>query len=125
MSHHNFSNASIQNVEDALVDQYGRTNVCHRLRNESEARWTVRISDKTQANVIGKILPDAVSVTMRPSTHTVVWCATAIGYLALVVPGIALTAWIIFVRFITARIIANRFPSMIEAVKRMAAAENA
>ena len=110
--------ATIQDVEMGLLSEYGRNNVKQRTKTNSTTTYSFQINSKSHGNCVATKNKDGVTITMSPRTHTFLWIATIIGYLACIVPGIAITIWIIIVRAATAVIINSRFPKMVEAVQQ-------
>ncbi len=57
---------------------------------------------------------------MEPATHTLLWVVTGIGYVFFILPGLALTVFLLFARFISGQVIKNRFPAMVANIERIA-----
>ena len=58
---------------------------------------------------------------MTPSTHILLWVMTGIGYFIFIFPGVIMTVYILFNRFVTARVLNYRFQTMFDNVQRVAA----
>ena len=120
-----FKGGTVLDIEAALLEQYGRTNVKEQTITDSRAEWRFQINSKSHGMCVAMKTPDGVTMTMSPSTHTFVWVVTVIGYLACIIPGIAMTIWILMARTVTAGVLSHRFPKMVEAVQRAVASHSA
>jgi len=118
MATQTFKGGTVQDVETALLEEYGRTNVKQQNKTDSHAEWNFQITSKSHGRCVATRTPDGVTMTMTPRTHTFVWIITVIGYCACVLPGIFMTIWIVMARTVTAGILNHRFPKMVEAVQR-------
>jgi hypothetical protein len=112
------ANAKIADVEAALVDQYGRTNIQEKSRTDTTASWTFRITSKSMGKCSAKATSVGLAVSMRPHIHALLIIFTFFAYLLLIVPGIFMTIWVAVMYFVTSAVISSRFPKMIEAVQR-------
>lgn len=121
MPTHTFPTAIMKDVEAALIEQYGRTNVKEKAWSESYARWFFRITSKSYGTCVATKAQQGVTLTMSATTHPLLWAITGLGYLCLFFPGIALTVYLFATRSITAGVIAHRFPRMVENVQRITA----
>lgn len=110
-------NATIADVEAALVEQYGRNNVREKSRSANSAKWRFRITDKSRAKCVVTSTPGGVHLSMSPDIHIAVIIVTLIGYLMFIIPGVAMTIWIVVVYLVTAGFISSRFQKMVDAVK--------
>ncbi|MEQ1574332.1 MAG: hypothetical protein ABMA15_04850 [Vicinamibacterales bacterium] len=117
----NIPTATIADVEAALIEQYGRTNIKEKNTTGTRAEWVFRITSKSRGKCTATQEPDGVTIAMSPYTHPLLWTITAIGYVLFIVPGLALTVFLLVGRFITARVIGYRLPKMVESVQRMTA----
>ena len=119
-----FKAGTVEDVETALLEQYGRTNVKEQTKTDSHAEWSFQITSKSLGTCVATKTPDGVTMTMSPRTHTLLWVFTGIGYLACVLPGIGLTIWIVMARTVTAGVLSHRFPKMVESVERAVASHS-
>ena len=119
-----FRAGTVQDVETALLEQYGRTNVKQQAKTDSHAEWSFQITSKSHGTCTATKSPDGVTMTMSPRTHTLLWVFMVIGYLACVVPGIFMTIWIVMSRTVTSGVLSHRFPKMAEAVQRAVASHS-
>jgi hypothetical protein len=109
--------ATIADIENALVDQYGRTYLKQLVKTDSSAEWTFRYTSRTSAKCVVNNTAEGVTVTISAHTPTLAWVFMGIGYV-FCVPGIIMTVWIIFTRTATNAVISHRFPKFVEAVQR-------
>lgn len=119
-----FRGGTVQDVEVALVEQYGRTNVKQQSKTDSRTEWSFKITSRAHGTCTATRTPDGVTMTMSPRTQTLFLVGAIIGYLACVVPGIVLTVLIIITRAATAGVLSHRFPKMVESVQRAVAAHS-
>ncbi len=110
--------ATIAEIEQALVDQYGRTYLRQSLKSDSRGEWTFRYTPRTSAKCVATKTADGVSVSLSAHTPMYAWVLTVIAYALFCVPGIIMTVWLLFRQGATNTAINHRFPKFIEAVQR-------
>jgi hypothetical protein len=117
--------ATIADIENALVDQYGRTYLRQSYKTDSHAQWTFRYTSRTSAKCVASKTADGVTVAMSAHTPTLAWVLMVIGYVFCIVPGIFITGWTLFTRTATNAVISLRFPKFVEAAQHAVSSHSA
>jgi hypothetical protein len=71
--------ATIADIENALVDQYGRTYLKQLVKTDSSAEWTFRYTSRTSAKCVVNNTAEGVTVTIYIGSHANA-CVGVYGY---------------------------------------------
>jgi len=111
--------AAVEDVEAALVEQYGKNNIREKSTTATDTIWLFKLTSKTMGRCTAQAGSDGVTVSMSPHTPKTLWILTGLGFF-LIIPGLILTAYILVLNFITGMVIKSRFPKFAEAVRGVA-----
>lgn len=113
------SGATFEDIEQGLVDQWGRNFLRNPVRTDTSAKWTFRWAGRGgngQCNATKTA--DGVSVSMSYYVPPLGWVFLALAYVLCVVPGIIMTIMLIIKWPIANAGIGAQFPKFVEAVER-------
>lgn len=114
------SNATVKDVEVALIDQYGRRNISERKQSDGYAQWEVTITNKSAGRCIAQATADGVCLTMSGTVPRVLLIFTVVT--TCLIFGVLFWPFCLLTRFISGRVVSHRFPKMVDAVADAAAA---
>jgi hypothetical protein len=113
-------NATVQDAETALFEQYGKNSTFEKARNPDGVLYVIRVNPKALAKCKVSKIDGGVSIEMGPHTGGVTIAIVLVAYLFFVVPGIFLTIWFVFTRSLTSKSIHSRFDSIVAATEFLA-----
>jgi hypothetical protein len=118
-------NATIADVETALVEQYGRAYTDELTRSSSHAVWTFRAGAKLSGKCTINAVADGVAVSVLSYSPlwvkvllTIMICA---GLIAFIFPGLIMIAALVIRYFIISMVLKSRLSMLIETVGRIVA----
>ena len=113
------SGATFEDIEQGLVDQWGRNSLKNPVRTDTHAKWTFRWASRGgngQCNATKTA--DGVSVSMSFYVPPLGWVILVLAYLFCVVPGIIMTI-MLAIKWPAGNVaLGLRFPNFVEAVER-------
>lgn len=113
-------NATVKDVETALIDQYGRRNITERSLSNSSGKWEFKITSKSAGKCIAEDTPQGVRLTMSGTVGRVLLIFTIVTTFMLF--GVLFWPFCLISRFVSGRVVSHRFPKMVDAVADAAAA---
>ena len=117
-------NATVADVEEALAEQFGKTNIKMLHRSASEAAWMFRAGPKSPAKCTVSGAPTNTTITLSP--HFPAWVIAidviliVIGCLLFIVPGLLLMAFVGIQYFVCKKCIGRGFPDMVKRLEEKA-----
>jgi hypothetical protein len=109
---------TFSDIEQALVDQFGRTSLKNPVKTDSRAEWTFQYTGRALAKCVASTTADGVSVSIGYYIPMFVWAIYGIAFLICVVPGIICIVFYFIKRGVANTAIMIRFPKFVEAVER-------
>ncbi|MDD2336412.1 MAG: hypothetical protein PHD01_07520 [Geobacteraceae bacterium] len=114
--------ATLTDIENALINQFGNMHIKELCRLEDVIKWRVNLSGHWwlySGQCVASKSDDGAIITMSTNIPASWWVIQGIGYLACIFPGIFLTINFVIIYIILSFKIKNRFPSVVTAVQNI------
>jgi hypothetical protein len=112
--------ATVGDVQQALVEQFGARSVRPLTAGPNQASWYLRFSAKARANCSAVQTNTGVVVTMTHATPIFLWIVAVVGLVFFCVPGVIGFIMIILFKIIGSGMIGHQFPAFLNSVQRFA-----
>ncbi len=113
-------NATVKDVETALIDQYGRRNIFERTLSDSSGTWEFRLTSKSAGKCIAEATSDGVRLNMVGTVPRVLFILTLVTTFMCI--GVIFWPFCLISRLVAGSVVSHRFPKMVDAVADAAAA---
>jgi hypothetical protein len=113
------SGATFEDVEQGLVDQWGRNSLRNPVKTDTHAKWTFRWASRGGSGQCNATkTADGVSVSLSYYVLPIVWVLLVVAYVLCIVPGIIMTISLAIKWPAGNVVIGLQFPKFVEAVER-------